>query len=93
MAKPYVLLWDPSSGRAAVYDHGHRLMHALASPALVAFARARAAQAQPWDDDADAHFGRERAPWMPAGSLQGWVLYWLRDARSTAQHLRETPDR
>lgn len=92
MKKPYVLLIDPPGTRAAVYDHGHRLMHEEASAKLLAFALQRAPHRAAWDDALD-DWPRPRAAWMPTGSLSGWTLLWLRDGSSTAQHLRDTPDR
>ena len=93
MKKPYVVLLDPVSGRGAAYNGQHKLMSEEASAALVRFAVERHTKHAPWSDEEDAKRPRERAPWMPEGSLAGWALYWLRDGNSSAQHLRETPDR
>ena len=93
MRKPYRLLFDPVSGRGVAYDHGHRVIADQASAELIAFALDRHVLKQPWDDDKDRFMPMPRPAWVPAGSLRGWHLYWLRDERSTAQHLRDTPDR
>lgn len=89
--KPYVLLLEPTTGRAAAYNRQHQLTVPMASPALVRFALERGGLVEEWRDDKD-HGPRVRPDWMPRGSLAGWCLIWLRDGKSTMQHLRETPD-
>lgn len=91
MKKPFQVLCDPASGRGVAYDAGHRLMGDEASAELVAFALDRHVRMAPWAVWAD--YPLERPLWVATGPLQGWVLYWLRDGQSSAQHLRDTPDR
>lgn len=92
MRKPYVVLVDPVSGRGAAYNGQHRLMADEASGKLVRFALERHTLSAPWDEKKDAARPRQRPSWA-APSLEGCTLYWLRDGKSTAQHLRETPNR
>lgn len=89
--KPYVLLLDPATSRGAGYNAQHRLTVPLASDALVRFAIDRGVLTQAWADEKDALYPRERATWMPSGSLAGWRLIWLRNGASTIQHLQDTP--
>lgn len=90
---PYVVLVDPVSGRGAAYSAQHRLMAEEASAALLRFARERHVHAAAWQDELDEYWRRERASWMPPGSLQGWQLYWLRNDSSPPEHLRAIPMR
>jgi hypothetical protein len=90
---PYVVLVDPGSGRGAAYSAQHRLLVEEASAALLRFARERHVHAAAWQDELDVHWHRERAAWMPVGSLQGWQLYWLRNDGSRPEHLRAIPKR
>lgn len=93
MKKPYVVLYDPESGRGAAYNGQHKLM-GDASPALVRFALERHTHKADWRDERDdPRRPRERPDWMTKGSLTGWTLYWLRSGGVTAEHLRDTPDR
>lgn len=91
MKLPFEVLVDEETGRGAAYDGGHRLMVEDASPELVEFARTRHVLSKPWDQEMDAVNPRQRARWMPNGPLTGWVLYCLREGKSTEEHLRATP--
>lgn len=93
MKKPYVLLVNPQRTQAAVYNHGHRLMADNASDQLLAWGLQHHVLAMPWDDAKDRGFDRQRPAWVPAGSLAGWTLMWLRNGQTSAQALRDTPDR
>ena len=90
---PYRLLWDPWSERGAAYGRGTELLVDDASQKLIDFARGRHTHMAIWDAEIARHHPLPRASWMPAGDLTGWVLYWLRDGKSTDQHVRETPRR
>ena len=89
--KPYVVLLETATGRAAGYNGQHRLTIPVASEALVRFADEHGVFEQEWDDKKDVRYPRERPDWMPKGSLAGWRLVWLRDGASTVQHLKDTP--
>lgn len=89
--RPYVLLLDASGQRGAAYNAQHRVMAAEASPRLIAWALAHHVQSSDWDDEKDRHWQRERAPWMPTGSLVGWRLLWLRDSATPHDLIRATP--
>ena len=93
MKKPYVVLVDPASGRGAPYNGQHKLMAQDASTELLLFALEKHVKAEDWDDALDAHFKRQRAGWMPEGSLAGWRLYWLRDGSTPNEVvIAATPD-
>lgn len=86
-------MWDPTSERGAAYDRGSALLVDDASQALIDFARSRYTHMAIWDPEVTRHHELPRARWMPAGDLTGWVLYWLRDGKSTDEHILETPRR
>ena len=91
--KPYVLLLDPSGQHAVAYNAQHRVLVERASPKLIAWALQHHTQAAEWKDELDEHWQRERAGWMPKGSLAGWRLLWLRGAGTTDAQIRATPKR
>jgi hypothetical protein len=89
--RPYVLLLDPTGQRGVAYNAKHRVVAEESSPMLIAWALKHHTQTSDWDDEKDKHWQRERAAWMPAGSLSGWRLIWLRNGQSTDDHIRATP--
>lgn len=89
---PYVVLVDHLGARGAAYNSRHKLIVPDVSPALLAFAKARHVQVAAWVDERD-NWPRERASWMPMGSLAGWQLYWVRDDSSTPEHYEALPAR
>ena len=91
MQKPRVLLVNPTRDRAAVYVGANRLLRDEASAELLEFGLRRGGKTVMWRDDMDLG-PRPRPSWVPQGSLQGWMLIWLRDGTSTAEHLRAMPD-
>ncbi len=91
--KPYVLLWEPDSGRAAAYDACHRLVTEQPSAALVDFALKRHVHSEPWDElQSGALGGAEPPSWAQQVSLSRCRLYWLRDGWSKLRDLLDTPD-
>ena len=90
---PYVLLVDPSGQNAVAYNAQHRVLVERASPRLIAWALQHHRQVADWDDKLDEHWQRERPSWLPAGSLAGWRLLWLRGAGTTDAQIRSTPKR
>lgn len=89
--RPYVLLVDPSGTQAVAYNPQHRVTVERVSPALLAWALQHHVHASDWDDALDVHWQRERAAWMPTGSLAGWRLYWVRNGYTTDATLRAMP--
>lgn len=90
--KPYMLLWEPTSGQAAAYDAHLRLVTERASAELVAFAQQRHVHCEPWDE---LQGGVQNCPlpsWAGDATLKRCTLYWLRDGWSKFRDLLETPD-
>ncbi len=91
--KPYVLLWEPDSGRAAAYDACLRLVTEQPSAALVDFALKRHVHSEPWDELQGGALGGALPPsWAQQVSLSRCRLYWLRDGWSKLRDLLDTPD-
>lgn len=90
--KPYLLLLEPQSGRAAAYDVHNRLLTDAASAELVAFALQRHVHSEPWDELKDPAFQRQPPSWAPDTSLTGCTLYWLRNGWSKFRDVLDTPD-
>lgn len=90
--KPYRLLRDPVSGRAAAYDGANQMVAPVASEALVEFALRHYVDAAPWDAEVDRICPLVRAHWMPRGDLDGWMIYWLRNGSSSLEHVSKIPD-
>lgn len=63
---PYSLVLDPQTDRAVAYTSNHRLITALASAELVAFAKENCAHQQSWDEAKHDPTG----PWRP---MPDWV--------------------
>lgn len=89
---PYVVLIDHLGARGAAYNSRHKLIVPDVSPELLTFAKARHVQVAAWVDERD-NWPRERASWMPMGSLEGWQLYWVRDGYSTPEHYEAMPSK
>jgi hypothetical protein len=87
---PYVVLVDHLGARGAAYNYRHKLIVPDVSPELLAFTRTRHVHWSAWRDEYDDG-PRERASWMPMGSLEGWQLYWIRDSSSTPEHYEALP--
>lgn len=92
LEKPYLVLLEPASGRAAAYDVQNRLLTDQASAALVAFALQRHVHSEPWDELKDLGFRRQPPSWAPDDSLSGCTLYWLRNGWTKFRDLLDTPD-
>ncbi|MBN9205581.1 MULTISPECIES: hypothetical protein [Methylibium] len=90
--KPYLVLLEPASGRAAAYDAQNRLLTDRASERLVAFALERHVHSEYWDDLKDLGMPRQRPSWAPGDNLSGCTLYWLRNGWSKFRDLLDTPD-
>ena len=90
--KPYLVLVEPKSGRAAAYDIHNRLLTDEASAELVAFALSRHVHSEPWDELKDPAFDRALPRWAHDASLRGCTLYWLRNGWSKFRDLLDTPD-
>ena len=90
--KPYLVLVDTASGRAAAYDAGERLLTEQASGALVQFALNRHVHSEPWDDLQHWTALREPPSWADDLAVRQCRLYWQRDAWSKYRDLLETPD-
>ena len=91
--KPYTVLVSPDGLRGVAYNAQHRVMAPEASAKLLAWAKANHTRQAAWEDKLDEHWQRERAPWMPTGSLAGWTMYWLRDGKTGDAQIRATPSR
>ena len=89
--KPYLVLLEPGSGRAAAYDGQHRLLTDHPSTALVAFALRRHVYCEAWDELSEPRLV-EPPGWARADTMAGCTLYWLRDGWSKFRDLLETPD-
>ena len=90
--KPYVVLLEPASGRAAAYDAQHRLVTEHASPELVSFALRRHVHSEPWDELNYVVLNHQPPGWARGAAMSQCTLYWLRDGWSKVRDLLETPD-
>ena len=93
LKKPYLLLLEPGSGRAAVYDEQHRLTTEQASPALVGFALQRHVHSERWEELHYVNVHPAPPSWATPELLADCTLYWLRDSWSKVRDLLETPDK
>ena len=91
--KPYLLLLEPGSGRAAAYDDQHRLLTEQASAALVGFALDRHVHCERWEELHYVAVHPEPPSWARPEMLAHCTLYWLRDSWSKFRDLLETPDK
>lgn len=90
--KPYVVLLESASGRAAAYDAQHRLVTENASAELVNFALRRHVHSEPWDDVNYVALNHRPPSWAGEAAMGRCTLYWLRDGWSKVRDLLETPD-
>lgn len=90
--KPYLVLVDAASGRAAAYDAGDRLLTEQASGELIEFALTRHVHSEPWDGLQPWGVLREPPSWADEHAMRHCRLYWLRDGWTKFRDLLETPD-
>src|SRR5262245_54556331 len=90
--KPYLVLVESSSGRAAAYDAGDRLLTEQASGALVQCALQRHVHSECWDELQPWTALRPAPSWADERAMRNCRLYWLRDGWSKFRDLLETPD-
>jgi hypothetical protein len=91
--KPYLVLLEPASGRAAAYDEEHRLVTEQASAALIGFALNRHVHSERWEEAEYVCSPHPQPPsWALPGKRSNLRLYWLRDSWSKFRDLLETPD-
>ena len=90
---PNTLLLDPSTGRAAAYNGIHRLITGSASPALVAYAKAKGHKEEPWDEAQYTPGGRwyEMPDWASADVRARSTLLWVRSGTETDEELQQLP--
>lgn len=90
--KPYLVLVESGSGRAAAYDAADQLLTEDASGELVRFALQHHVHSETVDD-LHAWTPERRLPsWVTERALRQCRLYWLRDGWSKFRDLLETPD-
>lgn len=92
---PNTLLFDPHTGRAAAYNGIHRLITGAATPALVAYARAKGYREEMWNEvlytpGTDWY---AMPPWATNAARSQCTLYWLRSGEETDEELRAIPPR
>ncbi|HEX7382813.1 MAG TPA: hypothetical protein VF291_00775 [Burkholderiaceae bacterium] len=92
LRKPYLVLHEPETGRAAAYDDEHRLVTEHASPALVGYALSRHVHSERWDDLRYVDVQPPPPSWACPEQLGRCTLYWLRDGWTKFRDLLETPD-
>lgn len=90
--KPYLVLVEPDSGRAAAYDAAEQLLTEQASGELVRFALQRHVHSETLDDMHPWTAERRLPSWATERALRNCRLYWLRDGWSKFRDLLETPD-
>ena len=90
---PYSLLLDPVTDLAAAYTNNHRLIAAVASPELVAFAKAHEARRAPWDESMhDQHGEWYPLPvWAIPEIRQRCVLLWIERGNGSADYFASIP--
>lgn len=76
--RPYVLLHDPQTGRAAAYTNNHRLIAAEATKKLIEYALANQAHAAPFDPSAHDDAVRQLPAWAQPQDLPRMQLVWIR---------------
>lgn len=87
---PHVILVDPEHTRGAAYNSRRVLIVADVSADLLRFAINRHVQVGLWEPGL-SRGPQQRPPWMPRGDLDDWMMYWVRDEHSTAEHLQSLP--
>lgn len=87
---PYVVLVNPARDRGAAYNSRRALVVDDVSDSLLRFAIGRHVQVGLWEPGL-SRGPRERPNWMPTGDLEGWLMCWVRDEFSTAEHLQSLP--
>lgn len=93
LRKPYLVLLEPETGRAAAYDEEHRLVTEEASPALVGYALKRHVHSERWEEAEYVCSPHPQPPsWALPSQRSKLRLYWLRDSWSKFRDLLETPD-
>jgi hypothetical protein len=93
LRKPYLVLIEPETGRAAAYDEDHRLVTEEASPALVGYALKRHVHSERWEEAEYVCSPHPQPPsWALPSERSKLRLYWLRDSWSKFRDLLETPD-
>ena len=93
LRKPYLVLLEPETGRAAAYDEEHRLVTEEASPALVGYALERHVHSERWEEAEYVCSPHPQPPsWAQPSQRSRLRLYWLRDSWSKFRDLLETPD-
>jgi hypothetical protein len=89
LSKPYLVIWNPSELVGAWYDRRLALRANEVSPELLAFARAHARTAHPWNDLPDI----EPPAWAADAPLDDCVCFWLYDDGYTSDQMAMIPDR
>ena len=93
LRKPYLVLLEPETGRAAAYDEEHRLVTEEASSALVGYALERHVHSERWEEAEYVCSPHPQPPsWALPSQRSKLRLYWLRDSWSKFRDLLETPD-
>ena len=93
LKKPYLVLVEPRTGRAAAYDEQQRLLTEQASEHLVGFALQRHVHSERWDALLQDAAHPQPPSWAATPEQLGQcTLYWLRDSWSKFRDLLETPD-
>ena len=94
LKKPYLVLLEPRTGRAAAYDEQQRPLTEEASAHLVGFALERHVHCERWDALLQDAAHPQPPSWASSPEqLGGCTLYWLRDSWSKFRDVLETPDR
>jgi hypothetical protein len=91
---PYVLLLDRVGQRAAAYSNTHRLLVAMASAELIAFAEANPAIEAPWSETlhrAGGFEGRELPAWATAEVRAKCVMLWIKRGNAPDAYWRSIP--
>lgn len=89
LSKPYLVIWNPSELVGAWYDRTLTLRANEISAQLLAFARAHACTAHPWNDLPDI----DLPAWAAEAPLDDCVCFWLYDDGYTPEQIARIPDR
>jgi len=92
---PASVLLDPVTDRAAAYNGVHRTLTNEASPALVAYARAKGYRESPYDESRQDKRGiwRPLPDWATPDIRARLVIVWTRSGSETDAELRQIPRR